>query len=708
MYPVSNEFMEQMKSPERQTFGKVVIDYTDPFIDQSINVTVNEQANVSYPAQVADGVEAVPYKYASLDGSWVLGEGYCLAPAPDEIENFQMGWWGAQLAGISGVFTSPYPALTLNFLSRPIHSLKVVGDSARCEYPVDFVVKLYNAAGILLYSETVAGNTLVSWTKQLESSVSSVVKMTLEISKWSHPGRQVKITEFFTSVQQIYEGKDIISISLLEEMESSIGPLPIGNISSNEINVKLSNLNRWFDAGNTESPLYNLLKPNRRIRAWVGIEKEDEEMEMVPMGTFWSGDWDAPEDGVIAQTTGRDRMEFLDQGEFAAGPFTDITLYDLAAEVFTDAGLTYGEYWIDSELMNYTVPYVKPDSQTHREWIRRIVEACLGRGYCDRENVIRIEGSKQVEELNLVTVNEQANISYPEQVTDGVEVPSAKYASLDGSWVLGEGYSLAPALDETESFEMGWWGSALSGIDGMFTTPYPLLTVSFFERAIEAVKVVGDTLRGEYPVDFTIRVYDATNMLLSTQDITGNDQVSNVIQIPENPTRATKMTLEISKWSHPGRQVKIVEFLNTAYPLEITPADYFRKNNPAKYGELVNCVDVEYQPVNPDGSDGEKGKVSVRDEISISENSVLKFSFPTNPLIQTEEMAQDIAEKILAEYGQDPRRNLELEWRGNPALNLGNTMTVADTNEQNNYKIIRQEIDYDGTLRAQLNGRKVI
>ena len=81
----------------------------------------------------------------------------------------------------------------------------------------------------------------------------------------------------------------------MEEKEVSQGSLPIGNISSNEIDIKLNNKNRKFDAGNTQSSLYGLLKANRKIKAWIGIEQDGGAKELVPLGVFWSGDWKAPE-----------------------------------------------------------------------------------------------------------------------------------------------------------------------------------------------------------------------------------------------------------------------------------------------------------------------------------------------------------------------------------------------------------------------------
>ena len=250
MYPVSQEFIDKIKANERQVFAKLQIDYTSPFLDQSISVETNETANVSFPSQTTDTVAEPFAKIASLDGSWVLDGTYTLAPTPQEAEIKQMGWWGKQLAGTGGVFVTPFPTLTVSFFPRPITKLQAVGDSKRQEWPVDFVIRLYDGNNTLLHTETITGNTQIAWSKVLDELVTQVEKMALSIQRWSHPGRQVKITEFFTSIQETYEGEDIISINLLEEREVSQGSLPVGNISANEIDIRLNNETRKFDAGN--------------------------------------------------------------------------------------------------------------------------------------------------------------------------------------------------------------------------------------------------------------------------------------------------------------------------------------------------------------------------------------------------------------------------------------------------------------------------
>ncbi len=282
MYPVTQDFLDKMRADKRRVDAKITIDYTNWEIDQSIAVSAADQANVSYTQQTADGVAMATHKWASLDGSWILDGTWHLAPKPEDLAQFQFGWWSAQLAGTDGSFTSSYPTLTVTHIPRPVHTLRVVGDSARGEYPVDFTINLYAQDGTLLRSQNVAGNAAVEWTMVLPTPVLDVARQELVITRWSHPGRQAKILEFFTSIQETYYSGDVVEIRLLEEREASQGSLPVGNITSNEISVRLANEGKKFDVTNRNSPLAGLLKPNRRIRAWLGALAENQASEKPP------------------------------------------------------------------------------------------------------------------------------------------------------------------------------------------------------------------------------------------------------------------------------------------------------------------------------------------------------------------------------------------------------------------------------------------
>jgi hypothetical protein len=618
VYPVTQDFLDRMKADRRQVFARVEIDYTDPFTDQSLTIEASEQANVSYPQQTADSVDQTTHKYACLDGTWDLTTGeYYLAPSANMLTRYQMGWWGAQFADQDGYFASPYPTLTARHLPRPIRQLKVVGDTAREEYPVDFTIKLYAQDDTLLKTETVTGNTQVSWSKTLDSQVLDVAKQVLTITKWSHAGRCAKIIEFFTSIREVYETGDLVNLRLLEEREASQGSLPVGNISSNEITLALNNEDKKFDIDNDQSPLKNLLKPNRRIQVWLGV-KHWVEIEWVPLGTFWSLDWDSPDDSLEATVTARDRMELLRKGTYQTSQvLTNKSLYELAEAVLQDAGLTSDEYIIDTDLQNIIIPYAWFNPVSHREALRRIAEAGLAAAFQNRDGRIQIESF-------LISGDE-------------------------------------PVLEITE--------------DDYFP---PLRAPSRQDQVANEIIVDTQPLR---PATIAEEVYKS----------------NEPITIPANSTKTitafynkTPVIEAVASLDSPPAGVSIVDATYYGWGASIKIQN---ANGTDQQATLV----IHGKPLTVQN----KERAIARDEASILENGILRFEFPANPLVQTLSQAQAIADTLLASV-KEPRRDIEVDWRGDPALLLGDRVTVKGKD----YHVIRQELDWQGYLSARLTGRR--
>jgi hypothetical protein len=1002
MYPVTQDFLSKMKAVERRVYGKVQIDYTDPFLDQSIQVQASEQANVSYPAQTADAV-AVPFaKIASLDGSWVLDGTYALAPATaEEAETHQMGWWGSQLSQADGTFVQPYPTLTVTHFARPIHSLKVVGDSARGEYPVDFRIDLYGPDDTLLYTEQVTGNTEVEWSKTLPSPVLDVVKQVLTITKWSHPGRQAKVLEFFTSVQETYEGDDILLIHLLEEREVSQGSIPVGNISANEIDIRLDNSSRKFDAGNKQSPLYQLLKQNRRIKAWLGVEAENNYTDKPP--TFTRSSVAYLSDGTqVAANTPR-----FEQGRFGkaimveegtTNLFTNPRLLNNGSE-WTPVSATA---WVDS---SGEYPYIHCETQwdgvyqtlslsattytltylvKHKAGSNTIgshfdgppsLKIRVDRGAWVYGNIITVpsDGNWHLVEIQATytTAGSYRVFLQPGRGVTEVSEFYFKYAQIEQkpyatSFVDGtrspETLTIPTAgvLNPQEGTVECWvyvpsflqpgipywrriWSIRNSGGDGLYALFYYPIDDKFHFRIdssvstdiavtkpsvgwhyfackwsqaemalfIDGVKV-GSIVNPSLPTSFGDNVIsigartdgiDYINSLIDDLRIssiartdeeilaayqsgqplpvdewttwketfngsiypvervwvplgtfwsgdwsapedgvyaqtTGRDRLEllrkstySTSQVQQNTTLYDLAVAVLQDaglkpeeyWVDPELQQYTVPYAyfepqshrealrkiaeaclgqvycdrngivrvegpsylasKTEAELEITADDYFRKDNPVKWSEIANYIEVETQPLRPVDTPQEvyrsnepvsiqagqtvtitayynetpcidavaslenattgcviqeatyyawgadvkvysttagtftlvinarplkvlnKERAIAKDDASITDNGLIKYTFPANLLVQTREVAQDMANKLLAYY-KDPRRDVEVEWRGNPALLLGDRVSVVDSVETNDYYVIRQEIEYDGALRAKLSGRR--
>ena len=107
------------------------------------------------------------------------------------------------------------------------------------------------------------------------------------------------------------------------------------------------------------------------------------------------------------------------------------------------------------------------------------------------------------------------------------------------------------------------------------------------------------------------------------------------------------------------------------------------------------------------------GEESIIEEATpeIKSYGLQEYIYPKNHLIQSGVLAGLIASNLLTSY-KTIRKDTSLVWRGNPALELGDTIEVPEykrgaTEVLGEFKIIKNQISYDGTLRETTDARKV-
>jgi len=81
------------------------------------------------------------------------------------------------------------------------------------------------------------------------------------------------------------------------------------------------------------------------------------------------------------------------------------------------------------------------------------------------------------------------------------------------------------------------------------------------------------------------------------------------------------------------------------------------------------------------------------DSGSIRRNGLRSLTLDDNQLIQDPVMAERIAEAVLSSTGQE-RRDIELQWRGDPTLELGDRVSVDGTEGI----IVENETRFNGAL----------
>lgn len=315
----------------RQLEARCRFDFSDTSIDNTILGFSNGKTVISYYSHLYNGKEDVTNKWFSLDGSCKLDGTYHLAPETEPgIERYEIGWWSELLSDDAREFkyhkgkafhkkafgdysfggTITPPSVFVNFIPRQVQEINISFDNARNEYAEEFTVYLYDIDNTLLETYAITGNTGLKYNVSI-TPVLAVSLMELKITKWSHSHRSAKIAEMFTMISMLINGRDIVSLQVIEDRELSNNSLPIGTTASGSCVLQFFNRNRLFDWNNTESRLYNFIRKGVKMIPEIG-----DGTNWVPMGTYFVEEWDIPAEGIIVTATGLDLMAALDESEY--------------------------------------------------------------------------------------------------------------------------------------------------------------------------------------------------------------------------------------------------------------------------------------------------------------------------------------------------------------------------------------------------------
>jgi len=163
-----------------------------------------------------------------------------------------------------------------------------------------------------------------------------------------------------------------------------------------------------------------------------------------------------------------------------------------------------------------------------------------------------------------VSANDTNRAALLPQAADGRAYTTRRWAHLNGSIIADGSYYAMPI--NANGDQSGWYGITPSDSAGNFAVS-PELTVAFSARPVTEIQLAADNIYGEYPVNFTISVYEGA-VLVFQQLYTGNTLVSRTIPITGVVVNnATRTVLAVHKWSAPNAVVKIVEFYSSVTEL---------------------------------------------------------------------------------------------------------------------------------------------
>lgn len=431
--------MAYLNNP-RRILGKVEIVYSDTDISSITNVETSSNSEISHPHEVYQTNLAPSVKACTLDGNSTMDGSFQMVD-----DSCVIGWWGGELSNKDGSFTNP-PSLEVFFINRPIASWMIIGDSKLNQYPVDFKIE-YKLNDEVIETEEITGN------KQVQLKVytmnSDITSIKITITKWSKGNAVVKLLKFFDMLSETYEGSDLQSFEVNEEMGSIDANY---NLSSDTMTVSIYNKERKFNVGY----LKNLLILDRKVKPYIGIEK-DGVVEYMSLGTFYSDEWKVDQDGQWVKCTAVDRLIRLQNKIYVGFPLTfNVTLYQIAYDILNKSGFKDNEFIISESLQDTTIANAFMPKQSVWDALQEIAYTGLCKVFIDREDRINILAETDNVDDSNIEINPGNMFSYSSNIllTEFANRISVEYCDIELSEDLVEAASTWITLKPGEVVEV--------------------------------------------------------------------------------------------------------------------------------------------------------------------------------------------------------------------------------------------------------------
>lgn len=176
----------------------------------------------------------------------------------------------------------------------------------------------------------------------------------------------------------------------------------------------------------------------------------------------------------------------------------------------------------------------------------------------DGRVTFEITDTAAVGDVSSVVTTTGTTYSAPAQVTNGVRDATYKIATLEQDrFKLDGSFSFTDEVTPANNGEVGFVSDGLCAADGTFST-FPTATITLNSAHTSAgVTITFDRLSGEYAIDFNVSAYNASDVLIISQEVTGNTlvAVSPIAQL----NSYKKIVVTIKKWSVGNRRARLVE-----------------------------------------------------------------------------------------------------------------------------------------------------
>ena len=371
MISVSDDFKKAIKENDRRIYGYVDVKYQNKSFDKvetqiptRLDILSNNWLSVN---------KKIVQKYATLENNYTLLDGSFMVWNENSlVEN------GYATQDIFENVNNNTIIITNNSTTT---SSKGVSIYFKENLPFDFNVTLNLKDGSSII-DRVRNNQTYNY-QYIFTDEKVISNVEIQILSVEFPKNRLRIASVDFNMGDVYEGEELLSFDVTEELDLMIENLPINTCSVKLNNYPSQNGGNRFDPINPTS-IVRYLTSDATMKPYIGILTETNGIEYVPMGVFYISDWSSDIDGNVS-INGQSLMGLLknttisSDGTFLRSTFTGTQIANyfrtMTGYSFKFVSGTYNNNYLqDTNLLNwiqaqmpFQIMWYDPDSASYNK-----------------------------------------------------------------------------------------------------------------------------------------------------------------------------------------------------------------------------------------------------------------------------------------------------------------------------------------------------
>ena len=386
---------ENWKNAHKQTllnesFVEISFDITDPDALEDATPSDNGAIYISNSSELTNGVDKSPSPYCTLEQNiWLLnGDRQAISESYTGGE----GYVSDAMSDETCAFNEKIPTITLNFskeFTALIPGVTVTWSNTYNEFARDFIVRAFKGDTMVAEKEVINNTSIRS---VVLVDIINYDRIIIYVKKWCLPHHRVRVEEVFVGINKVYSKTELFNYSHKQSADPLSTSLP-----KNEIQFSVDNTNGEYNPYNEEG-MAKYLMLRQEVKTRYGLKVSDNKVEWHNGGTYYLSEWAAKQNGLTAEFTARDVLEFMSATYTETHDLTSRNLYDLAEKLLIAAELPLNndgtrKWVIDESLKTKYTTAPLPDD-TLANCLQLIANAGECVIYQDRGGTLHIEPLK--------------------------------------------------------------------------------------------------------------------------------------------------------------------------------------------------------------------------------------------------------------------------------------------------------------------------